>query len=69
VYLSESVPFDSREQEFMVMRFLGEVRAIQRIGARRLQNASDKSFPHHHVVDANESGHDVYMINVLLVTR
>jgi len=63
------MPFDLMDQEFMAMRFLGEVRAIQRLGARRLQNASDKSFPHHHVVDANESGHDVYMINVLLVTR
>jgi len=53
----------------VAVRFLGEVRAIQRLSARRLQNASDKSFPHHRVVDANESGHDVYMIIVLLVTR
>jgi hypothetical protein len=60
---------DSRKQAFVAVRFLGEVRAIQRLSARRLQNASDKSFPHHRVVDANESGHDVYMIIVLLVTR
>jgi hypothetical protein len=63
------MPFDSREQEFMAMRFLGEVRAIRLVSARRLQNASDKSFPHHRVVDANESGDDIYMIIVLFVTR
>src|SRR5205823_26934 len=58
------------EREFHRLRFdaagtydallsLG-VRAIQRLGARRLHEASDRSFPHHRVVDASECGHDIY---------
>jgi len=30
--------------------------------ARRLHEATNKSFPHCRVVDANESGHDVYVV-------
>jgi SAM-dependent methyltransferase len=45
------------------------VRAIQRLGARRLHEASDRSFPHHRVVDASESGHDIYIGVAVLATR
>jgi SAM-dependent methyltransferase len=37
------------------------IRAVRRLGARRLHEASDKSFPHHRVVDASESGHEIYI--------
>ncbi len=67
------------EREFYRLRFKGAglygqafsmgVRVIQRLGARRLHLASDKSFPHHRVVDANESGHDIYVNIALLATR
>jgi SAM-dependent methyltransferase len=67
------------EREFSRLRFnstgaygvllsLG-VRAIQRLGARRLHEASDRSFPHHRVVDANESGHDIYIGIAILAIR
>jgi SAM-dependent methyltransferase len=45
------------------------VRAVQRLGARRLHDASDRSFPHHRVVDAGESGHDIYIGVAILAIR
>jgi SAM-dependent methyltransferase len=45
------------------------VRAIQRLGARRLHLASDRSFPHHRVVDAREPGHDIYVVLAVLACR
>jgi hypothetical protein len=67
------------EREFSRLRFesagaYGEflslgVRAIQRLGARRLHAASDRSFPHHRVVDATEGGHDIYVGIALLAIR
>jgi SAM-dependent methyltransferase len=45
------------------------VRAIQRLGARRLHEASDRSFPHHRVVDASECGHDIYIGIAVLAIR
>lgn len=67
------------EREFHRLRFgaagtygallsLG-IRAIQRFGARRLHEASDRSFPHHRVVDASESGHDIYIGIAALALR
>jgi SAM-dependent methyltransferase len=45
------------------------VRATQRLGARRLHEASDKSFPQNRVVDAKESGHDIYICIAVLASR
>jgi SAM-dependent methyltransferase len=45
------------------------VRAIQRLGARRLHEASDKSFANHRVVDAGEPGHDIYIGIAVLAIR
>jgi SAM-dependent methyltransferase len=45
------------------------IRAVQRLGARRLHEASDRSFPHHRVVDASESGHDIYIGIAVLAIR
>jgi SAM-dependent methyltransferase len=67
------------EREFYRLRFdsagaygallsLG-VRAIKRLGARRLHEAGDRSFPHHRVVDASQSGHDIYIGIAVLATR
>jgi len=67
------------EREFYRLRFesagaygtllsLG-MRAVQRLSARRLHEASDRSFPHHRVVDASESGHDIYIGIAVLAVR
>jgi len=67
------------EREFYRLRFdsagaygtllsLG-IRAVQRLGARRLHQASDRNFPHHRVVDASESGHDIYIGIAVLAVR
>jgi SAM-dependent methyltransferase len=45
------------------------VRAIQRLGARRLHEASDRGFPDHRVVDAGESDHDIYIGIAMLANR
>jgi SAM-dependent methyltransferase len=45
------------------------MQAIRRLGARRLHQASDKSFPQHRVVDACESGHDIYIGIAVLACR
>jgi SAM-dependent methyltransferase len=45
------------------------IRAIQWLGARRLHKASDKSFPQYRVVDANESGHNIYIGIAVLAVR
>jgi hypothetical protein len=45
------------------------VRAFQRLGARRLHEASDTSFPHHRVADASESGHNIYVGVAVLAIR
>jgi SAM-dependent methyltransferase len=44
-------------------------RATRRLGTRRIHEASDKSFPHNRVVDANESGHDIYICVAVLASR
>ena len=45
------------------------IRIVQRLGTRRMHNASDKSFAGNRVVDANESGHDIYVAIALLANR
>jgi SAM-dependent methyltransferase len=45
------------------------IRAVQRLGARRLHEASDRSFPHHRVVDRSEGGHDLYIGIAMLAVR
>jgi SAM-dependent methyltransferase len=45
------------------------IRAVQRLGARRMHKASDKSFANHRVVDADEVGHDIYVAIALLAYR
>jgi SAM-dependent methyltransferase len=45
------------------------IRAIRRLGTRRLHEASDNSFPHNRVVDAKESGHDIYVCIAVLASR
>jgi SAM-dependent methyltransferase len=67
------------EREFGRLRFRASgiyghclslgIRAVQRLGARRLHEASDKRFPHYRVVDANKSGHDLYVIIAVLAAR
>jgi SAM-dependent methyltransferase len=67
------------EREFYRLRFnsagvygallsLG-IRAVQRLGARRLHEASDKSFAHHRVADASKSGHAIYIGIAALAIR
>ena len=67
------------EREFYRLRFnsagaygallsLG-IRAVQRLGARRLHEVSDRSFPHHRVADASESGHNIYIGIAVLAVR
>ena len=67
------------EREFHRLRFASAgaygallsfgIRAVQRLGARRLHEASDRSFPHHRVVDADESGHEIYIGIAMLAIR
>jgi SAM-dependent methyltransferase len=67
------------EREFYRLRFNSAgaygallsfgVRAIQRLGARRLHQASDRSFSQYRVVDASENGHDIYIGVALLAIR
>jgi SAM-dependent methyltransferase len=45
------------------------VRGVRLLGARRLHEASDKSFPLNRVVDAHESGHDIYICIAVLASR
>src|SRR5262249_49956941 len=44
-------------------------RVVRRLGMRRMHEASDKSFPHHRVVDAKDEGHDIYIGIALLARR
>jgi hypothetical protein len=50
----------------MDIAFPLELEPVQRLSTHRLHEATDKSFPHCRVVDANESGHDVYVVIALL---
>jgi SAM-dependent methyltransferase len=45
------------------------IRAVQRLGARRRHEISDRSFPSHRVVDAEQVGHDIYIAIALLAYR
>jgi SAM-dependent methyltransferase len=45
------------------------IRTVRWLGARRLHEACDKSFPHFRVVDAGESGHDIYICIAVLASR
>ena|ERR1700730_5966384 len=45
------------------------IRAVQQLGSARLHEASDRSFCHNRMVDANESGHDLYIIIAVLASR
>jgi SAM-dependent methyltransferase len=45
------------------------VRAIQRLGARRLHAMSDVNFQRNRVVDANQPGHEAYIVIALLANR
>jgi SAM-dependent methyltransferase len=67
------------EREFGRLRFRASgfyghclsvgIRTVKRRGTRRLHEATDKSFPHCRVVDASESGHDVYVVIALLAAQ
>lgn len=43
--------------------------SVQRLGSRRLHEASDKSFPHCRVVDTEETGHEKYVLIAVLARR
>jgi hypothetical protein len=45
------------------------LRLVQKIGGRRLHNASDLSFPNCRIVDAEEAGHDLYVLVAILARR
>lgn len=45
------------------------VRLGRKLGARRLHEASDKSFLDYRVVDANDSGHELYLVVAALARR
>jgi hypothetical protein len=45
------------------------VGVIQRLGARRLHEASDRSFSQYRVVDASEVGHNIYVGVAMLAIR
>jgi SAM-dependent methyltransferase len=45
------------------------VRAVQRLGSRRLNKAADQSFANHRVVDEKERGHDIYVAIAMLAIR
>jgi SAM-dependent methyltransferase len=42
------------------------MRAVQRLGAVRFHEATDRSFPRNRVVDANEGGHNLYIVIAIL---
>jgi SAM-dependent methyltransferase len=44
------------------------IRAVQRLGSARLHEASDRSFCRNRMVDANESGHDLYIVIAVLAS-
>jgi SAM-dependent methyltransferase len=79
LFLSERGVLFPSEREFYRLRFGSAgaygallslaIRAVQRLGARRLHEAIDRSFPHHRVVDASESGHDIYIGIAVLAIR
>jgi len=45
------------------------VRAVQRLGSARLHEASDQSFSSNRVVDADEIGHNLYIVIAILAHR
>jgi SAM-dependent methyltransferase len=45
------------------------VRVVRRTGARRRHEACDANFPHHRVVEATESGHNIYVAIALAARR
>jgi hypothetical protein len=45
------------------------MRIFRGTGARRRHEACDANFPHHRVVDAYESGHDIYVAIALMARR